>query len=123
VVKAPGSSFGDTPYTFEMEEFWGCGSSWKLEFDGQTVLGGLRDEVWPTEVHTTRGVTYASARDHLYRLVGPHAIDLGEWPSDAGDSRVAGVDAWGMAILWNGSQVLRWSKTGGWRVLFESHVQ
>jgi hypothetical protein len=104
-------------YVLDTDKFWGCGGSQKLELAAHghvtEVAGDLRDEVWPIRVHTTAGVTFASLANRLVRIDGATVTDRGEMP----DGELVGVDAKGAPIVRAGSQLLRWSKAGGWRVL------
>ena len=103
-------------YVLEMDRFWGCGGSQKLEYGagGQAteIAGNLRDEISEIRVHTNAGVTFASLHDQLERIDGVHETVLGELPGE-----LVAVDASGAPIVATGSHVVRWTKTGGWRVL------
>jgi hypothetical protein len=103
-------------YVLEGDQFWGCGSSQKLELvdRGRAALiaSGLRDEVWPIRLHTNAGVTFASLSNQLVRLDGVVEKPLGDIPGE-----LVGVDASATPIVLAYSQLLRWSKAGGWRVL------
>jgi hypothetical protein len=118
-----GTHFTGTPadnedrYARTGDAFWGCGSSEKLldVATGAEVAGGLRDEVWPVAVRSTHGVTFASLSNELMRLDGgARKID------DMPDGALVGVDAAGTPIINASQQLLRWSKTGGWRVLADA---
>jgi len=113
----PGTPADETGrYALETDKFWGCGASEKLELvrggNAATVAGDLRDDVWPIRVHTNAGVTFASLSNQLVRLDGANAIALGEIPGELVD-----VDASATPIVRAEGHLLRWSKTGGWRVL------
>jgi hypothetical protein len=105
-------------YALTGDQFWGCGASEKLvEFaTGKTIAGGLRPEVWPVSVHSAHGVTYAGFDNAFYRLDGARTTQIKGGP----EGEVVGVDAAGTAIIKSGGQLLRWSKTGGWRVLLDA---
>jgi hypothetical protein len=109
----PGSAIDEEArFSLDLDKFWGCGSSQKLldTATGTEHAGDLRDDVYPIEVHTNR-VTFARINEHLVRLDGK-GEDLGDIPGS-----LVGVDAAGTAIVKTETQVLRWSKAGGRRVL------
>jgi hypothetical protein len=113
----PGTPADETGrYVLEGDKFWGCGSSQKLELAAggraTEVAGDLRDEVWPIRVHTNAGVTFASLSNQLERVDGATRVQLGDIPGE-----LVGVDANATPIVHAYSQLLRWSKAGGWRVL------
>ena len=101
-------------YALAGDQYWGCGMSEELVdiATGAVVAGGLRPEVWPVEVHTTHGVTFASLHDQLVQL-GTGIVVVDEEIPGA----LAGVDAAGTPLVRTPTQLLRWSKAGGWRVL------
>lgn len=105
-------------YSLTGDKFWGCGGSDKLLelATGKELIGDLRTDVWPTAVHSTHGVTFASLSNGLYRLRGASATKI----DDINDGEVVGVDAAGTPIVRTGGQLLRWSKAGGWRVLLDA---
>lgn len=119
ITTHPGHPADDTGrYALEPDKFWGCGGSEKLAWveNHAFVATDLRADVWPIAVRTTGKVTFASLQNRLVRLERTNRIDIGDMPG-----QLAGVDASGAAIVQTETQVLRWSKAGGWRVLFDSH--
>nr|HEX4316022.1 hypothetical protein [Kofleriaceae bacterium] len=106
-------------YTFETDQFWGCGGTDKLvatrRDDQATLVGGLRGDTAPFDVAFGPAGAFAIHHDTLWQLRGPSEREV----APVADARVklVAVDRYGTAIARVGSSVLRWSAAGGWRVL------
>jgi hypothetical protein len=85
--------------------------------------GGDGDEAErPYVMDSNRGVTFGLSETHLMRLVGTRATDIAALPPGTrqDDLKTIGVDRAGTAIVRTTTQLLRWSQSGGWRVLLDA---
>lgn len=106
-------------YTWELDEFWGCGGNEKLvaHHDGATAVlaGKVRRDVYPAHLAFDGTVGYVTHGSAFYKLTGATetAIDA---PVDQLDDFLT-VDKYGSLLALSNHRLVRWSPTGGWRLL------
>lgn len=112
----------DWAYALVPDKFWGCGRSQRLvALHGATrvdMIGDLRDGPEGTALVAAHGTAYVLDSDDAGTVVRRFAGTRSTRVAAPDGLAPRGVDASGALIATRGSQLLRWSPLGGWRVLF-----